>query len=173
MVPGYLPLPADGKVWVYVHVQDLQTNQNLEDAYVSLSALGQTTRSDYTGASGTVAIQWPNDTATYANVVYPGYTSGTSVFTTSHFGPDFVNVLIHKGTHTATFTMTPGPGGVTTAQTIDPWGTPGPYGTMPEGYTASRGQAAMDLLAFYGYDLVLLAILVTILAMLGVKLGGR
>ena len=94
------------------------------------------------------------------------------MITTSDFGPDTVNVQLHAGTQTMTIVPTTGPGG-TVPTTVGPWGTPGPEGTMPAGYTNAQGQRMMDLLAFYGYDLVLLCILVTILALAWSEIGRK
>jgi hypothetical protein len=132
--------------------------------------LGLTTKSDTTDASGVVRLQWPNATTAYINVVKAGYTTGIKVIETSDFGPDTVNIALHKGVQTMTIVPTTGPGG-TVPTTIGPWGTPGPGGTMPAGYTNSQGQVMMDFLAANGLSLVQLCFLVTILALLGVKLG--
>jgi len=174
MIPGYVPPAATGYVWVYVHVTDWSGSNDIADARVSLSGLGLTTRSDYTDSSGIVHIQWPNATEAYINTGKAGYTTDMTIITTSDFGPDTVNVRLHAGTQTMTIVPTTGPGG-TVPTTLGPYGsqTPGPGSTMPSGYTNTQGQAMMDLLAFYGYDLAMLCILVTILAMLGVKLGAK
>lgn len=174
MVPGYVPPAADGYVWVYVHVTDWSGSQDIEDARVSLSGLNMITRSDYTDGSGVVHLQWKNASEAYINVGKPGYTTSMTVITTSDFGPDTVNIQLHAGTQTMTIVPTTGPGG-TVPTTLGPYGsqTPAPGVPMPEGYTNLQGQAIMDLLAYHGYDLVLLCILVTMLALLGVKLGGR
>ena len=168
MIPGYVPPAADGKIWVYVHVTDWMGTQDIQNAYVSLSGYGLTTKSDYTDASGIVHLQWSNSSTAYINVVKPGYTTEVRVVTTSAFGPDVVTIAIHAGTVSSTITPTPGG---TAIPTVNPWGTPAPGGTMPAGYTNNQGQEMMDFLAANGMSLVEICFMVTILALLGVKLG--
>jgi PKD repeat protein len=168
MVPGYVPSPLAGNVWVYVHVTE--SGADLSGTYISLSSTGLYTKSDTTDSSGIARFQWQNSTEVYINAAKAGYTTSSRVITTSAPGPDFVSIELHKGTQTLPLTPTLGPGG-TVPTTIGPWGTPGPEGTMPLGYTNAQGQRMMDLLAVHGYDLVLLCIMVTILALLGIKLG--
>jgi hypothetical protein len=165
MMPGYVPAPTAGNVWVYVHVTKFGTATDLSGVYVSLSGSGQTTKSDYTNAAGVVMIQWPNATTTYVNAVKSGYTTGIKVFDTSDYGPDFVDVSLHPGTQTLTIVPTTGPGG-TVPTTVGPWGTPGAQGTMPAGYTNSQGQAMMDFLAANGMGLVMLCFVFTIIGLI-------
>jgi len=172
MHPGYVPPAAEGKVWLYVIVNDADTGASLSNAHVVVSGSGETSKSDYTDSSGSMHIQWKNSSVTYVTADKSGYTTVSKTTTTSAFGPDTVRIELHKSTVTPTATMTTGPGG-TVPTTAGPWGTPGPEGTMPPGYTNARGQQIMDLLAYHGYDLVLLCIMVTMLALLGVRLGGK
>ena len=170
MIPGYLPPATTGKIWVYVIVDE--NGANLPGVTVSLSGTGQTTRSDVTDGTGSVHIQWPNLSEVYINAAKAGYTTSSRVFTTSASGPDTIRISLHKGTSTMPLTPTPGPGG-TVPTTANPYGTPGPLGTMPAGYTNNQGQIMMDYLASHGLELVELCFLVTILAFLGVRLGGK
>lgn len=170
MIPGYVPPAADGYVWVYVHVTDWSGSQDISGASVSISATGKSTVQGTTDSSGIVHLQFPNATESYINTAKAGYTTAMTVITTSDFGPDTVNVKLHAGTQTMTIVPTTGPGG-TVPTTASPWGTPGPYGTMPSGYTNAQGQMAMDYLAANGLMLVQLCVLVTICALLGFKFG--
>jgi len=170
MHPGYVPPAAAGKVWLYVIVNDADTGAALSEAHVVVSASGETTKSDYTDVSGSMHIQWKNATSTYIAVDKSGYNPASKYTVTSDFGPDTVRVELHRSTITPTATMTTGPGGTVP---VTPGPGQNPDGSFPDGYANAQGQAIMNLLAYHGYDLVLLCILVTMLALLGVRLGGK
>jgi PKD repeat protein len=168
LIPGYVPNPSAGKVWVYVYVTDWQSQLPLSGATVSISGSGQSTQTGITGSSGGTSLQWANQTLAYINVAKSGYTTGSTSITTTPAGPDIVYISIHPGIYTATLTPV---GTGTIPVTVGPYGTPGPLGTMPAGYTNSQGQIMMDFLARNGLSLVELCFFVTVLALLGVKLG--
>lgn len=169
LIPGYMPNASAGKVWVYVSVSDFSTSAPLPDVLVSISGSGLSTQSATTGSSGAVALQWPNSTTAYINAAKSGYTTGSKVITTSATGPDTTSISIHRGTLTAT--LTPSTTSATPIITIGPYGTPGASGTYGPGYVNNQGQIMMDFLATNGLSLVELCVMVTILALLGVKLG--
>jgi len=159
MIPGYIPPPAAGYVWVYTHVTDFSGSTSLSGATVSLSGSGLTTQVKTTDSSGIAMIQWPNVTTAYINVAKSGYTTGMRVITTSDFGPDFVTVALHQGTYTSTITPTIPPGGITAAPTLD------------SRTTSEKDVSMMEQVRNAGPDLINLAILATIFGLIGL-IGG-
>lgn len=162
MHPGYVPAAADGKVWLYVIVNDADTGASLQDAHVSISGSGQTTKSDVTDSTGSIHIQWVNASTAYVTASKSGYTSGSKTVTTSDFGPDTVRIELHRSIVTPTATMTTGPGG-TVPTTLAPG--LNPDGSYPAGYANTQGTQMMNLLAENGYNLVMLCIVVTMIAL--------
>ena len=171
MVPGYVPNATAGKVWVYTIVNDIDTGNPLSNAYVQISGTGQATRGCYTNSAGQCSLEWANLSTAYITASKSGYVSATEIHTTSADGPDNVRIELRKSTVTATPTSTVPPGGVTTAQTVDPLGTPDENGNYPSGYSNAKGAQMMGWLAANGMSLVQLCFFVTILALLGVKFG--
>ncbi len=173
LIPGYVPAAPEGKVYLYVTVNDADTLQGLAGAYVSAAQAGQPTKSDVAGSQGVVIITVKNSTSTYVTASKSGYTSVSRTLTTSAFGPDSLMISLQKSTIQPTATATPGPGG-TVAPTISPGQQPtNPDGTPNKDYANQQGQIMMNFLASNGLNLVTLCVLVTMLALLGVKLGGR
>jgi hypothetical protein len=173
MWPEDIPAAATGKVNLFVIVNDYESSNAITGAAVSIrdSATGITT-SHTTGHSGTVQTTATNATMMYITVSKYGYDTRTVPFETSDFGPDTKRVELFKSVVTTVPTATIPPGGVTTAVTVDPAGTPDPAGGA-SGYSTAKGQQMMDYLAMNGMDLVQLCVMVTILGLLGFKLGGR
>lgn len=98
---------------------------------------------------------------TVSQVTYSGTGSGGDAAVQA-------TVMLSRLTVTPTITATTGPGGTVppTVATQDPAGKPG-----DPGYSNNKGQQMMDLLALFGPDLVLLCILVTIMGLMGIRLG--
>ena len=120
------------------------------------------------GSYGTAIFPVPNNTQVSLTARYQGYLDGTKVINVGA-GPTYsTTVYLNSLAYTATPTSTPGPHGTITTS---PYGTPGPMGTMPSGYTNNQGQRMLDFLATNGMGLVELCFMVTVLALLGVKLG--
>ena len=155
MIPGYLPPPAEGYVWVYVHVTDFSGTTNLPGATVSLSGSGLSTVVTTTDSSGIAMLQWQNVTTAFINAAKPGYTTGMRVIETSDFGPDFVTIALHQGTYTSTITPTPSISGApTAAPTLDPR------------TDTEKDTAMMNQVRDAGPILISLAILATIMGLL-------
>lgn len=173
MWPEDIPAAATGKVNLFVIVNDYESGNAITGASVSFrdSATGVTT-SHTTGHSGTVQTTATNATMMYITVSKYGYDTRTVPFETSDFGPDTKRVELFKSVVTTVPTATIPHGGVTTAVTVDPAGTPDPAGGS-SGYSTAKGQQMMDYLAMNGMDLVQLCVMVTILGLLGFKMGGR
>lgn len=170
MIPGYVPAAPDGKVYLYVTVNDYDNSIMIPSAYVTASWSGGGYAAATTSATGTAILTVKNSTSIYITATKSGYVSVNRVITTSPFGPDSTTIGLHRMTVQPTATATTGPGG-TVAPTVNPYGTTLPSGVMPPGYTNNQGQIMMDFLATNGLGLVQLCFLVTILALLGVKLG--
>lgn len=166
MVPGYVPPAADGYVWLYVIINDLATGAPLPNAQVQVSSTGETTQSRTTGYNGQASFQVTNNSVWHVSASLSGYKSETEVVTTSSAGPDVVRIELYRTTVTTVPTGTVLPGELTPRPTQDPAGNPG-----TPGYSNAKGQEMLDWLAQNGMDLVQLCFMVTVLALLGVKLG--
>jgi hypothetical protein len=165
---NYFLDPGTGNVNLIVLVNDLQTSNPLTYAPVSVTIQSGATIGGSTGAAGTETFVVPNNSVVYVTASKIGYVSGSKTITTSNFGPDTIRIELSKATVTPTITSTIPPGGVTPAITVDP-NDPSLHG----GDTSFKAQEMMNWLAMNGMQLVQLCFLVTILALLGVKLGGR
>ena len=160
MIPGYLPPPLEGYVWVYIHVTDFSGTTDLSGATVSLSGSGLSTVVKTTDSSGIAMLQWPNVTTAYIIAAKSGYTTGMRVIETSDYGPDFVTIALHQGTYTSTITPTPTiSGGPTVAPTLD------------SRTTNEKDAAMMNQVRDAGPSLIGLAIIATIVGL--VKLMGK
>lgn len=166
MVPGYVPPAADGYVWLYVIINDLHTGAPLPNAQVQVSSTGETTQTRTTGYNGQAIFQVTNNSVWHISASLAGYQGQSEVVTTSSAGPDVVRIELYRATVTTVPTGTVLPGELTPRPTQDPAGNPG-----TPGYTNAKGQEMMDWLAQNGMDLVQLCFMVTVLALLGVKLG--
>jgi PKD repeat protein len=165
MYPISSPPPA-GSVNLFVSTMD-GNNNVLRDVTVTAVWDGY----PHTGSSGAYGTaQWvvPNNTQVRLTGSKVGYDGAEEIIDTG-IGPSYSVILYLDQQHiTPTPTSTPG---VTVPTTIGPYGTPGPSGTMASGYTNTQGQKMLDFLATNGMGLVELCFMVTILALLGVKLG--
>lgn len=162
LIPGYIPAPQAGKIWVYIYVDE--NGINLPGVTVSVSGTGQSTQSGTTDSSGGIRVQWPNSTEAYINAAKAGYTTGSRVITTSPTGPDIVYISLHKGTSTATMVPTTGPGG-TVAPTLNPNKDPS-TGLYVPGYANQQGQQMMGFLAENGMSLLMLCVLATMMGLI-------
>lgn len=167
-----LPGPSTaGMVVLNVLANDIESGYALPGATVQVKD-GATgiTYTETTPTSGTARFEVTNKSTSYITVKKYGYVSKTVTLETSDFGPDTKRVELERATVTTGPTPTIPVGGVTTAVTVDPVGTPDPAGG-PSGYSNAKGQQMMDYLAAHGMDLVQLCFLVTILGLMGIKLG--
>jgi hypothetical protein len=167
-----LPGPStSGMVVLNVLANDIESGYALPGATVQVKD-GATgiTYTETTPTSGTARFEVTNKSTSYITVKKYGYVSKTVTLETSDFGPDTKRVELERATVTTGPTPTIPVGGVTTAVTVDPVGTPDPAGG-PSGYSNAKGQQMMDYLAAHGMDLVQLCFLVTILGLMGIKLG--
>lgn len=167
-----LPGPSTaGMVNLRILTNDIESGYALPQALIQVrdSATG-ITYSETSPTSGTAIFEVTNATMQYITVSKYGYVTKTVTFETSDFGPDTKRVELERATVTTGPTSTIPVGGVTTAVTVDPAGTPDPAGGA-SGYSNAKGQQMMDYLATHGMDLVELCFLVTILGLMGIRLG--
>jgi PKD repeat protein len=167
MWPDYIPAPSAGNVTLYALIYDQQTGSPLYLSTVRVDGNSINTVLKNTGPEGQAMFTIKNDTSIHVTASKSGYSTITKVLTTSHLGPDTVMISLPRSTITGTPTATPTPSWMTTVPTVGP----GPGGTYAPGYTNNQGQKMMDFLATNGMSLVELCFMVTILALLGVKLG--
>ena len=158
--------PATGKVNLIILVTDETTGQTISGATVTARLTTSATWGGVTGSAGTSIFEVPNMTYVIGTASKPGYESRTAAITTTAFGPDTLRIAIPSSRVTVTATATPLPGQLTVAPTIDA-NDPSRNG----GDTSLKAQEMMNWLAMNGMDLVQLCFLVTVLALLGVKLG--
>jgi hypothetical protein len=157
--------PPDGSVNLFVSTMD-GNNNVLRDVTVVAIWSGY----QHVGSSGSYGTaQWivPNNTQVHLTATKTGYDGADEIINTGP-GPSYSTILYLDQVGTTPIpTTSPG----ATITTINPYGTPGPSGTMPAGYTNNQGQRMLDFLATHGMELVELCFMVTVLALLGVKLG--
>jgi PKD repeat protein len=165
MWPDYIPAPSAGNVTLYALVYDQQTGAPLYLSMVRVDGNTINTVLTTTGPEGQAMFTIKNDTSIHVTASKTGYSSITKVITTSHFGPDTVMISLPRLTVTTIPTATTGPGG-TTPVYVDP-NDP----SLRGGDTSLKAQEMMNWIAMNGMTLVQLCFLVTVLALLGVKLG--
>jgi PKD repeat protein len=168
--PDYIAAPSAGNVSLYTLIYDQQTGSPLYLSTVRVDGNSINTVLKNTGPEGQAVFTVKNNTLVHVTASKAGYDTITRTLTTSNLGPDTLMISLPRSTVTIAPTQTTGPGG-TIPTTIGPYGTPGPGGTMAPGYTNNQGQIMMDFLARNGLSLVELCFFVTVLALLGVKLG--
>jgi PKD repeat protein len=169
MVPGYAPPAAEGNVVLYIIVNDYDTGAPIPSAQVVVSSSGETTQTKLTGISGQASFEVTNSSLWHITASRSGYQTMTDVVQTSAFGPDVDRIELLKLTVNPTVTGTTLPGELTVRPTVDP--RLNPDGSYPSNYGNLKGQDMMNWLATNGMDLVQLCFMVTVLALLGVKLG--
>jgi len=167
---------------LYVTVTDLDTGQPIAGATVSGgdnnygTILNSSAFSLTTNSQGLANVPVRNNTVVYLTAYKAGYTTLTAAVNTGTGSGGDAKVIhwfkLSKGAITVVPSMTTLPGGgyPTTQRTIDPAGTPDPAGGS-SAYSSAKGQQMMDYLAMNGMDLVQLCFLVTVLGLLGIKLG--
>lgn len=163
MYPTTLP-PGDGNVNLYVTVTDEDTGALIRDASLT-ATYGTTTQGGTSGSTGTEIFVVPNQTNIRITGSKAGYTSATQYLnsgtgTVINTGLELTKLLV-----TTVPTSTIPPGGVTTAVTVNP------HDPSITGNTNASAQDMMNWLAANGMQLVQLCFLVTILGLLGIKLG--
>ncbi len=168
MWPSTIAAPDDGYLYLKVIVADLDTKEFVEGATVSIRDSTGLTQVDTVPYTGNVEFEVPNSSMVYVSASKNGYVTTSKTYTMSAFGlvQDVVRIEMSKKYVTAT--QTP----VANRTTVDPAGTPDPSGGS-SAYSAAKGQNMMDYLAANGMDLVQLCFLVTILGLMGIKLGGK
>ena len=158
--------PGSGNVNLLVIVTDATTGYTLDRVSLTATAPSGAQTGGMTGSAGTETFVVPNMSFITVSGSKAGYRSATGTITTTAFGPDTLRIPLSKLTVTPTITATPLPGQPTVAPTIDA-NDPSRNG----GDTSPKAQEMMNWLAMNGMDLVQLCFLVTVLALLGVKLG--
>jgi hypothetical protein len=118
------------------------------------------------GPSGTDVLTLPNQTAIRIVVSKAGYSAATISTNTGTGTTKYVYVDLTRATVTPTVTATPLPGEITPRPTQDP-NDP----SLHSGDTSMKAQEMMNWLAMNGMMLVQICFLVTVFALLGVKLG--
>jgi PKD repeat protein len=173
---------TEGWVTLYVTVTDLDTGQPIAGATVSGgdnnygTILNSSAFSLTTNSQGLANVPVLNNTVVYLTAYKAGYTTLTAAVNTGTGSGGDAKVThwfkLSKGAIAVVPSMTTLPGGgyPTTQRTIDPAGTPDPAGGS-SAYSSAKGQQMMDYLAMNGMDLVQLCFLVTVLGLLGIKLG--
>lgn len=163
MYPTTLP-PGDGNVNLYVTVTDEDTGFLIRDAALT-ATYGTTTQGGTSGSTGTEIFVVPNQTNIRITGSKAGYTSATQYLnsgtgTVINTGLELTKLLV-----TTVPTGTIPPGGLTIPPTVNP------HDPSITGNTNAAAQDMMNYLAANGMQLVQLCFLVTILGLLGIKLG--
>jgi PKD repeat protein len=172
LFPGYLPPAAAGHVRLYAIVNDYTTGAPVLNAQVEFKGSGESTQIKYTSVSGIAQVEWANVSTVYVSASKAGYSPASRTIVTTSTGPDTVRLELSAPWVTLPVTSgTPLPGEFTVRPTQDP--NKNPDGSYVTGYSNIKGQEMMNWLAEYGFQLVQLCFFVTILGLLGVKLGGK
>lgn len=163
--PSDLPPAPDGKITLYIIVTDAEYGALLSGASIMVRDNTGTTQAQTTSISGARSFFVSNSSLVYVSVSKSGYISRARTVSTPVSGTDTETISLQRAVITTQATSTIPPGGVTTAVTVDP------NDPSITGSTTAKGQEMMNWLAMNGMSLVQLCFLVTILALLGVKLG--
>lgn len=159
--------PPDGYVNVFVTTMD-DDGDVVRDASITALLSNGTTLAGNSGTYGTAKFIITNNTQVRLSASKTGYTGATETVNTGA-GPSYAHTLyLAEYSVTPTHTATTGPGG-TVPVTLAPG--QNPDGSYQAGYTNLQGQEMMNWLAANGMNLVQLCFMVTIFALLGVKLG--
>jgi len=159
MQPGNVPAAPTGKVKLFVLVNDYDTGKGIDQAQITVNMYMDSTILGRSNPAGSTSFNVKNATAFYVTVDKPGYDSATRSGTTTDAGPDTVRVELRKTTITAGPTGTPVNGEPTARPTID------------ARTTGEKDSAMMDQIRDAGPALISLAILMTMIYMVGG--GGR
>lgn len=172
LFPGYLPPASDGHVRLYAIVNDYTTGAPVLNAQVEFKGSGESTQIKYTSVSGIAQVEWANTSTVYVSASKAGYSPASRTIVTTATGPDTVRLELSAPWVTLPVTSgTPLPGELTVRPTQDP--NKNPDGSYVAGYSNIKGQEMMNWLAENGFQLVQLCFFVTILGLLGVKLGSK
>jgi hypothetical protein len=179
MFPANATNVSAGNVTLYVTVRDMYSpGLPISGAQVDMTYAFPATEQMITGTSGMVSFVVPNQTTIYVAAQKSGY-SGKSVSIDSgngNGGDASISTTIYLPLRTVTPTIT--------ATTLPGGGTPTPQVTYlahcdPSAADydealcrSSKGGVGLNLLADYMDDLILLCIFVTIMYLLGFKLGS-
>jgi hypothetical protein len=169
LVPMYAPstAPPIGSVNLNVLVYGSDQVAPLAGATVTATPSGGAQQSINTDAGGNALFVVPNNTLIYLTAVAGGYSKATTTYTTTTTQDQFTQITINRISVTPTITQTPLPGETTVRPTQDP------NDPAITGNTNAKAQEMMNWLAMNGLSLVQLCFLITILALIGVKFGGK
>jgi hypothetical protein len=154
------PDAGTGNINLIVLVNDRTTSESIVSASVSVTFPSGATNQYGTGAAGTAQFVVPNVSVINVRATKSGYNSANKVLTTSAFGPDTIRVELDKQTVTPVITATPFPGELTPRPTID---------TRTD---VEKDADIMNLIRDNGSTLVSLAIVVTIVSLIGLMRKG-
>jgi hypothetical protein len=154
------PDAGTGNINLIVLVNDRTTSEAIVSASVSVTFPSGATNQYGTGAAGTAQFVVPNVSVINVRATKSGYNSANKVLTTSAFGPDTIRVELDKQTVTPVITATPFPGELTPRPTID---------TRTD---VEKDADIMNLIRDNGSTLVSLAIVVTIVSLIGLMRKG-
>jgi hypothetical protein len=168
MLP-YAPSPGAGNTNLYVTVLENANHVPVDSARVDIMFVGNATLTAYTNNAGTQVFTLPNMTDVRVVVTKPGWQGNVVSLNTGPYETASVSIGMDRGYVTPTVTRTPLPGEVTARPTLRPG--QNADGTYSSNYANLQGQDMMNWLATNGMQLVQLCFLITILALLGVKLG--
>ena len=149
--------PGVGNINLIVMVNDKITKENIEYASVSVTIPSGSTQGTSTGTTGNAIFVVPNNSVIYIKASADGYTTASTTITSSAMGPDTKRIELDKPTVTPSITATPLPGEATVRPTLDI--------RSPE----QKDQAMMDLIRSNAELLISVAILMTLLYMMGYK----
>ncbi len=159
--------PGPGNVNLYVTAYGSDQVAPMPGVQITAVISGGATTAEVTGSNGVSTFVLPNSTLIYVSGSKAGYQKVTSTITLTNVTDQYLNLALQKATVTTAPTQTIVPGELTTRPTVDP------NDPAITGNTNAKAQEMMNWLAMNGMDLVQLAFLVTVLAFLGVKLGGK
>lgn len=157
--------PGAGNVNLFVTATEADPPYDIiRSASVTVS-YGTSTQGGNTGTTGTEVFVVPNQTVCTVTASKAGYYGANTIVNSGTGTSATATVLLSKMTVTTVPTSTIPPGGVTPVITADP--------NDPDitGNTNAKGQEMMNWLAMNGMDLVQLCFLVTVLGLLGIRLG--
>lgn len=180
MWPTFAKNVSEGNVSLYVTVKDKDTKANIAGAGVTISPSVGSAQSTTTNAAGIAYFIVTNNTAVLvtAQAIGQGYQTATTTINTGTgsggSAAAAATILLGKNTVTPTFpTVTTLPGGGTPTPTITIL--PGCEDqTSPEGQAKCRkaqSNQGLSFLSAHMLDLIMICVFVTIMYLLGFKLG--
>jgi len=168
MLP-YAESPGTGNTNLYVTAIENINHVPVPSARVDISWVGNPTLTAYTNSAGTQVFTLPNNTVVKVTVTKEGWLGNVVSINTGPDETESVSIGIDRAYVTPTVTRTPLPGETTVRPTLRPG--ENPDGTKQPGYANAQGQEMLNYLATNGMTLVELCFMVTVLALLGIKLG--